>query len=86
LIEDVADAKKPPSVLTNGASGQHSLADHLLRFLIGQRLFDDALSCNLPDDEVMTTGFPPYQYEKYSENLFRAQWTGRTLPMRENYR
>jgi Effector protein len=109
LIEDVADGKQRESVLTNGPGGQHSMADHLLRFLrpwlkpgtggaskinydpdrqlscmgdkmkkrpptiglahelcharrnaVGQRLFDDALSCNLPDDEVMTTGFPPY--------------------------
>jgi hypothetical protein len=42
------------------------------------------MSCGLDDDEVMTTGFPPYQYEKYSENLFRSLFPN--LPMRENYR
>jgi hypothetical protein len=45
----------------------------------------------LADDEVMTTGFPPYQYEKYSENLFRSVWPRqlewpRKLEMRVNYR
>jgi hypothetical protein len=135
LIEDVADGTRSQSVLTHSAPAQHSLADHLIRFLrpwlrpgtgagsrinfdpdrelscmgdkmqkrpptiglahelchawrnaVGERLFDDALSCNLPDDEVMTTGFPPYQYERYSENLFRAHWTAKKLPMRVNYR
>lgn len=58
---------------------------HAWRNAVGQRLFDDALSCGLDDDEVMTTGFPPYQYEKFSENLFRSVWPTR-LDMRENYR
>lgn len=58
---------------------------HAWRNAIGQRLFDDALSCGLDDDEVMTTGFPPYQYEKYNENLFRAAWP-RQLDIRVNYR
>lgn len=59
---------------------------HAWRNAVGERLFDDALSCGLDDDEVMTTGFPPYQYEKYSENLFRASWPGGALEMRKNYR
>jgi hypothetical protein len=58
---------------------------HAWRNAVGRRLFDDALSCGLDDDEVMTTGFPPYQYEPYSENLFRATWTT-PLEMRVNYR
>jgi hypothetical protein len=58
---------------------------HAWRNATGQRLFDDAMSCGLDDDEVMTTGFPPYQYEKYSENLFRAAWPTQ-LEMRVNYR
>lgn len=72
-------AKRPPTI---GLA--HELC-HAWRNATGQRLFDDANSCGLPDDEVMTTGFPPYQYEKYSENLFRANW-GSELPMRVNYR
>ena len=58
---------------------------HAWRNAVGRRLFDDAMSCGLDDDEVMTTGFPPYQYEKYSENLFRAHWPTK-LEMRVNYR
>lgn len=58
---------------------------HAWRNAVGERLFDDALSCSLDDDEVMTTGFPPYQYERYSENLFRAHWPTR-LEIRVNYR
>lgn len=41
---------------------------------------------SLDDDEVMTTGFPPYLYEKYSENLFRSQWRAAELAMRTDYR
>ena len=134
MIEDVADMKRPATVLFASPRGTHSLGDHLLRFLqpwlkpgdggasklnynpdgllgcmgdkmkprppaiglahelchawrnaVGRRLFDDATSCGLDDDEVMTTGFPPYQYEKYSENLFRANWHTK-LEMRVNYR
>jgi hypothetical protein len=58
---------------------------HAWRNAVGQRLFDDAISCGLDDDEVMTTGISPYQYEKYSENLFRSLW-GSKLPLRMNYR
>jgi hypothetical protein len=58
---------------------------HAWRNAVGQRLFDDAMSCNLDDDEVMTCGFPPYQFEKYSENLFRIELGG-NLPLRVNYR
>ena len=75
--------KRPPAI---GLA--HELC-HAWRNAVGQRLFDDAMSCGLDDDEVMTTGFPPYQYEKYSENLFRAAWGNswwNRLPMRVNYR
>jgi hypothetical protein len=71
--------KRPPEI---GLA--HELC-HAWRNAMGQRLFDDATSCGLDDDEVMTTGFPPYQYEKFSENLFRVAW-GHNLPLRENYR
>jgi hypothetical protein len=71
--------KRPPAI---GLA--HELC-HAWRNAAGQRLFDDASSCGLDDDEVMTTGIPPYQYEKYSENLFRSLWD-RKLPLRINYR
>jgi hypothetical protein len=70
--------KRPPLI---GLA--HELC-HAWRNAVGERLFDDANSSGLDDDEVMTTGFPPYQYEKYSENLFRSLFPN--LPMRENYR
>ena len=83
-------AWRPPAV---GLA--HELC-HAWRNVTGQRLFDDAQACGLDDDEVMTTGIPPYNFEKYTENKFRAAWTLSTwekwwhwqneLPMRVNYR
>lgn len=71
--------KRPPAI---GLA--HELC-HAWRNAVGQRLFDDAQGSKVDDDEIMTTGFPPYQYEKYSENLFRTAW-GRTMDLRVNYR
>jgi hypothetical protein len=69
---------------------------HAWRNATGNRLFDDAQACGLDDDEVMTTGIPPYTTERFSENMFRAVWPLTTwekwrhwsnaLPMRESYR
>jgi hypothetical protein len=69
---------------------------HAWRNATGRRLFDDAQACGLDDDEVMTTGIPPYTYEEFSENKFRAVWPlttwerwrhwTNTLPMRADYR
>jgi hypothetical protein len=87
-------AKRPPAV---GLA--HELC-HAWRNMTGLRLFDDAQACGFDDDEVMTTGIPPYSNERYSENLFRSQWPvaawngdviktsdfKRLVPMRENYR
>jgi hypothetical protein len=42
-----------------------------LRYFKDKEKFADAPT---PDDEVMTTGFPPYQWEKYTENMFRGLW------------
>jgi hypothetical protein len=72
--------KRPPAI---GLA--HELC-HAWRNATGQRLFDDATSCGFDDDEVMTTGFPPYQFERFTENMFRAQFPGMTLPLRVNYR
>lgn len=50
---------------------------HAWRNLMGTRYFKDKeklADAPTPDDEVMTTGFPPYQWEKYSENMFRGLW------------
>jgi hypothetical protein len=69
---------------------------HAWRNATGNRLYDDAQACGLDDDEVMTTGIPPYTAEKFSENMFRAAWPLTTwekwrrwtsaLPMRASYR
>jgi hypothetical protein len=62
---------------------------HAWRNVAGLRLFDDAQACGLDDDEVMTTGFPPYTYEKYTENKFRLVWHvggGEKLDVRTDYR
>jgi hypothetical protein len=50
---------------------------HAWRNVNGTRYFKDKEKlpdAPTPDDEVMTTGFPPYQWEKYSENMFRGLW------------
>ena len=58
--------RRPPAI---GLA--HELC-HAWRNAVGQRLFLDRDECGLDDDEVMTTGFPPYEYEKYTENRFRV--------------
>ena len=50
---------------------------HAWRNVHGTRYFKDkekVADAATPDDEIMTTGFPPYQWEKYSENMFRGLW------------
>ncbi len=50
---------------------------HAWRNVHGIRYFKDKekiADAPTPDDEVMTTGFPPYQWEKYTENMFRGVW------------
>ncbi len=50
---------------------------HAWRNVNGLRYFKDKEKTTIaptPDDEVMTTGFPPYQYEKFNENIFRGLW------------
>ena len=53
--------------------------------MAGLRLFEDATRAGVDDDEVMTTGFPPYHNEEISENMFRGQWQGEKLRMRTDY-
>jgi hypothetical protein len=36
-------------------------------------------------EEVITTGFPPYQYERFSENIFRTQYKGEEHKIRTRY-
>ncbi|PXF57232.1 MAG: hypothetical protein C4B58_10480 [Deltaproteobacteria bacterium] len=36
-------------------------------------------------EEVITTGFPPYQYERFSENIFRTQYKGEEQRIRTEY-
>ena len=83
-------AWRPP-----GIGVAHELC-HAWRNATGNRLFDDAQACGLDDDEVMTTGIPPYSAEVYTENKFRAFWPLTSwekwrhwvteLPMRSSYR
>jgi len=80
--QDIDNTRRPPAI-----GLVHELI-HAWRNVKGLRFYDDAMACGLNDDEVMTTGFPPYSYEKFSENLFRAQWPedkGK-LEMRTDYR
>ncbi len=58
--------KRPPIV------GLFHELVHAYRNVRGQRLFDDFMSCNLPDDELMTTGITPYGYVHFTENKFRG--------------
>ncbi|HEX5438293.1 MAG TPA: M91 family zinc metallopeptidase [Gemmatimonadaceae bacterium] len=74
--------KRPPAV---GLA--HELI-HAWRNVRGLRYFPDKekrANAPTPDDEVMTTGFPPYNYEKFSENLIRAGWSPAALDMRTAY-
>lgn len=45
---------------------------HAYRNVCGRRVFGDFMSCNLPDDELMTTGITPYTNTRFSENKFRG--------------
>lgn len=36
-------------------------------------------------EEVITTGMAPYQYEKFSDNIFRTQYKGEEQKIRKNY-
>ncbi len=76
---DREDTKRPPAI---GLA--HELC-HAWRNVTGMRLFEDATRAGVDDDEVMTTGFPPYHNEEISENMFRSQWEGEQLRMRTDY-
>lgn len=76
---DIAGTTRPPAI---GLA--HELC-HAWRNVAGLRLFEDATRAGVDDDEVMTTGFPPYENEAISENLFRGQWVGEKLRMRTDY-
>lgn len=78
--QDKENTMRPPAIAL-----AHELC-HAWRNAVGLRFFDDRQSNGLNDDEVMTTGLPPYLYEKYSENLFRSQWVKEKLEMRTDYR
>jgi len=76
---DPEGTKRPPAI---GLA--HELC-HAWRNVAGLRLFEDATRAGVDDDEVMTTGFPPYHNEEISENMFRGQWQGEKLRMRTDY-
>lgn len=56
---------------------------HAYRNVCGRRIFDDFMSCGLPDDELMTTGITPYDNVHFTENKIRSAWT---LKARKGYR
>jgi hypothetical protein len=78
--QDQENTMRPPAIAL-----AHELC-HAWRNAAGLRFFDDRQSNGLNDDEVMTTGLPPYGNERYSENLFRSQWAKEKLEMRTDYR
>jgi hypothetical protein len=57
---------------------------HAWRFMTGRALAYFGEGTN-DIEEVITTGLPPYNFEKYSENLFRSQWQGEELELRIAY-
>ena len=65
-VGDGKMAKRPPVI------GLYHELVHAYRNVRGRRLFDDFMSCSLPDDELMTTGLEPYTYVRFTENKFRG--------------
>jgi hypothetical protein len=57
---------------------------HAWRGMTGRRLLVGSQATHNDIEEVITTGLPPYQYEKYSENIFRSQWPDE-MGMRTSY-
>jgi hypothetical protein len=76
---DAEGTRRPPAI---GLA--HELC-HAWRNVSGLRLFEDSTRSLVDDDEIMTTGLPPYENEEVSENMFRAQWQGEQLQMRKDY-
>jgi len=58
---------------------------HSWRFMTGRALAYLNEQGAQDIEEVITTGLPPYNFEKYSENLFRTQWNGDELELRTAY-
>lgn len=44
----------------------------------------DVISGHEMLEEIITTGFPPYNFEEFSDNKFRTQWPSK-LELREKY-
>ncbi len=57
---------------------------HAWRFMKGNKLVWYG-EMNQDIEEVIATGLPPYNFEKYSENIFRSQFPGGDLEMRTSY-
>lgn len=56
---------------------------HALRGMSGKML--EVRNGSFDLEEVITTGFAPYNSEPFCENLFRSQFSGKQLIMRETY-
>jgi hypothetical protein len=55
---------------------------HAYYSVTGTRLYPEGT----PEDEALTTGLPPENFRKYSENLFRSVWPADSLDLRLYYR
>ncbi len=74
---DPARKNRPPLI---GLA--HELV-HAWRALYGRQLYVRGDRFDI--EEVIATGFPPYNFERFSENLFRSQYRGPELVMRVTY-
>ena len=76
-VDDPAMHQRPPAI---------GLAHELIHALHNARgvrfVIDNGAGENL--EEIITTGFPPYNFEEFSDNKLRSQWPAH-LHLRENY-
>ncbi|HUI53697.1 MAG TPA: M91 family zinc metallopeptidase [Bryobacteraceae bacterium] len=56
---------------------------HAWRYMTGKRM--NVRTTGFDIEEVIATGFAPYNFEPYSENLFRTQFKDQKLIIRETY-
>jgi Effector protein len=57
---------------------------HAWRGMTGRMLLVGSQDDSNDIEEVITTGLPPYNYETFSENIFRTQWPDE-MPLRTSY-
>jgi hypothetical protein len=74
---DPARKNRPPAI-----GLVHEMV-HAWRYMTGRRLHITGGGFDI--EEVLATGFAPYNYEEFSENLFRSQFKSDDLIIRETY-